>query len=49
MRVSARCHPEITPQDLPARLDHERLKDMAGPGRRFPFGQGISFEPIVYV
>ncbi|MCE9609136.1 MAG: type I restriction-modification system subunit M [Chthoniobacter sp.] len=38
MRVSACRHPEGTPQDLPERQDHERLKDMVGPGRRFPFG-----------
>ena len=38
MRVSARRHSEGTPQDLPARQDHERLKDMVGPARRFPFG-----------
>lgn len=38
MRVSARRHTEGTPQDLPARQDHERLKDMVGPGRRFSFG-----------
>ena len=38
MCVSARRHPEGTPQDLPERHDHERLKDMVGPGRRFPFG-----------
>jgi 16S rRNA G966 N2-methylase RsmD len=38
MRVSTRCHSEGTPQDLPERQDHEWLKDMVGPGRRFPFG-----------
>jgi type I restriction enzyme M protein len=38
MRVSARRYPEGTPQDLPERQDRERLKDMVGPGRRFPFG-----------
>ena len=38
MRVSARRHSEGTPQDLPERQDHERLKDMVGPARRFPFG-----------
>ena len=38
MRVSARRHSESTPQDLPERQDNERLKDMVGPGRRFPFG-----------
>ena len=38
MRVSARRLPEGTPQDLPERQDHERLKNMVGPGRRFPFG-----------
>ncbi len=37
MRVSARRHPEGTPQDLPERQDHERLNDMVGPGRRFSF------------
>jgi type I restriction enzyme M protein len=37
-RVSARRHHEGTPQDLPERQDHERLKDMVEPGRRFPFG-----------
>jgi type I restriction enzyme M protein len=36
--VSARHHVESTPQDLPARQDHERMRDMGGPGRRFPFG-----------
>jgi hypothetical protein len=43
MRVSARSHSEGTPQDLLARQDHERLKNMVGYGphrnaRRFPFG-----------
>ena len=38
MSVSARRHPESTPQDLPERQDHERLEDMVGPDRRFPFG-----------
>jgi type I restriction enzyme M protein len=38
MRVSARRYPECTPQDLPERQDHERLKDSIGPGRRFRFG-----------
>jgi type I restriction-modification system DNA methylase subunit len=38
MRASARRHSEGTPQDLPARQDHERLEDMVGPSRRFPFG-----------
>ena len=38
MRMSARPHAASAPQDLPARQDHERLKDMPGPGRRFPFG-----------
>ena len=38
MCVSA-CRPsEGQLQDLPERQDHERLKDMVGPGRRFPFG-----------
>ena len=38
MRVSARRQPAGPPHDLPERQDHERLKDMVGPGRRFPFG-----------
>ena len=38
MRVSACSHPEGTLQDLPARQDHERLKDMVGPARCLPFG-----------
>jgi hypothetical protein len=38
MRASARRHPEGTRQDLTERQDHERLKDMVGPGRHFPFG-----------
>jgi hypothetical protein len=38
MRVSARPHSEGTPQDLPERQDHERLKDMVGSNRRFAFG-----------
>ena len=43
MRVSARRHPEGSPQDLPERQDHEGLKDMVGfdangAPRRFPFG-----------
>jgi type I restriction enzyme M protein len=38
MRVSARRHPKGTPQDLPARQDHERLKEMVAARRRFPFG-----------
>src|ERR1035441_9333199 len=38
MRASARRHPEGTRQDLPERQDHERLKDMVGPGLHFPFG-----------
>ena len=38
IRVSARRHTEGTPQDLPERQDQERLKDMVGQGRRFPFG-----------
>ncbi len=37
MRVSASCHPEGTPQDLPERQDHERLKDQVGLNRRFAF------------
>ena len=35
MRASARRHPQGTPQDLPERQDHERLKDSVGPGRCF--------------
>jgi type I restriction enzyme M protein len=38
MRASARRHSEGTPQDLPARQDHERLKDQVGSNRRFAFG-----------
>ena len=43
MRDSARRHPEGTPQDLPERQDHERLKDTVrfdanGTPRRSPFG-----------
>ena len=38
MRVSARRQPEGSPQDLPARQDHERLKDIVRANRRFPFG-----------
>ena len=38
MRVSACRHSEGTRQDLPERQDHERVRDMVGPGRRFPFG-----------
>lgn len=38
MRVSAHRDPEGKPKDLPERQDHERLKDIVGPGRRFPFG-----------
>jgi type I restriction enzyme M protein len=43
MRLSARRHPEGTPQDLPEMQDHEQLKHMVGfdangTTRRFPFG-----------
>ena len=38
MCVSARRYHEGTPQDLPERQDHERLKDMVGANRLFAFG-----------